>query len=611
MHCVRKSAPIAWLPMAQPEGSAGSLYRLLIDSVTDYAIFALDRDGNVVSWNPGAERFKGYKESEIVGKHFSTFYSAEDLANNKPQYELETAAKVGRFEDEGWRLRKDGTRFWANVVISPLRDRDGTLVGFAKVTRDLTMRKEAEEKARQLAAETAAHKASEEKNRELSSLTAQLKAKNDELAVALDAATKAEQRERQARARAEQLQQLGADLSLASTNEAVADAVVERAQDAFGASGVVVCRITEDGDALEIVRASDMPADVLSDWVRMPLSTAAPLSDVVVTGLPVFLESIADWQADYPDLLSVTEKVGHQAQMVVPLVAGGKCIGSLGIAFRESRTFGDDDRELATLIAGVCAVALERARLFEAERAARAIAENANRVKAEFLAAMSHELRTPLNAIAGHVDLLTMGLYGSLEEKQHEALLRVKRAQQHLLGLIDDLLSYARIESGKVEYRLESVSLQDVIADVAPMIEPQIAAKDLRYEDRVPEEPIEVVADREKLIQVVLNLLSNAVKFTSAGGSISVAVRESGKSNSVELCITDTGVGVPPDKIQAIFDPFVQLVTSPSARHEGTGLGLAISRDLARGMGGDLLVESDEGKGATFVIVLPLANITS
>jgi PAS domain S-box-containing protein len=604
--------------MPQLEGSATSLYQLLVESVSDYAIFALDRDGNVVSWNPGAERFMGYKESEIVGKHFSTFYPAEDLANNKPAMELETAARVGRFEDEGWRLRKDGTRFWANVVITALRNKEGTLIGFAKITRDLTERKEAEEKARQLVAETAAHQASEEKNRELKSLTDQLKSKNEELAVALnsavaarDAATRAESRERQGRARAEQLQQLGAELSVASTTDAVADAVVERARETFDAAGVIVCRVTEAGDELEIVRATDLSNEVLNDWVRMPLSAVAPLSDVVVTGLPVFLESISDWEADYPELLKLTEEVGHQSQMIIPLVAGGRCIGSLGIAFREPRVFTDDDRELATVIAGVCAVSLERARLFEAERAARAVAENANRVKAEFLAAMSHELRTPLNAIAGHVDLLTLEIYGPLGEKQREALMRVKRAQQHLLGLIDDLLSYARIESGKVEYRLGSTSVQTVIADVGPMIEPQISAKSLHYEICVPDETIEVVADREKLIQVLLNLLSNAVKFTSNGGSISVSVRPSKRSNSVDLCVSDTGVGVPPDKMQAIFDPFVQLSTSPSSRHEGTGLGLAISRDLARGMGGDLFVEGDSSKGATFVIVLPLASIAS
>ena len=142
-------------------GSGSSLYHLLVESVEDYAIFALDPEGNVMSWNPGAERFKGYTESEIVGRHFSVFYPEEDLKARKPQNELIAAAELGRFEDEGWRIRKDGSRFWANVVITPLREPDGRLVGFGKVTRDLTVRKNAEERARQLAAEKAAFEASE------------------------------------------------------------------------------------------------------------------------------------------------------------------------------------------------------------------------------------------------------------------------------------------------------------------------------------------------------------------------------------------------------------------------------------------------------------------
>jgi PAS domain S-box-containing protein len=137
--------PIATLDRVE---SGGELYRLLVESVRDYAIFALDPGGNIVTWNPGAERFKGYKADEIIGKHFSIFYPAEDKARQKPQLGLKEAERVGAFEDEGWRLRKDGSRFWANVVITALRDKSGKLVGFAKVTRDLTERREAEEQLR-------------------------------------------------------------------------------------------------------------------------------------------------------------------------------------------------------------------------------------------------------------------------------------------------------------------------------------------------------------------------------------------------------------------------------------------------------------------------------
>ena len=176
------------------------------------------------------------------------------------------------------------------------------------------------------------------------------------------------------------------------------------------------------------------------------------------------------------------------------------------------------------------------------------------------------------------------------------------------MGLIDDLLSFARIESGKVEYRLGSMSLQDVIADVGPMIEPQISAKSLRYEICVPEETIEVVADREKLIQVRAESLveRSEVHFERRiDQRVGAAVEEVEFRGSLRHRHRRRRSS---DKMQAIFDPFVQLSTSPSSRHEGTGLGLAISRDLARGMGGDLFVESEAGKGATFVIVLPLAT---
>ena len=253
-------------------------------------------------------------------------------------------------------------------------------------------------------------------------------------------------------------------------------------------------------------------------------------------------------------------------------------------------------------------MALERARLFGAERAARAEAETANMAKGEFLAAMSHELRTPLNAIAGHIELLTMEIYGTVTESQREALKRVRRAQQHLLGLINDLLNFARLERGKLEYRLETVMLQEVVADLAPMIEPQVATRELQYEIRLPPTPVEVVADREKLVQILLNLLSNAVKFTEKDGIVSVDVPErsdgSQPADIVYIRVTDTGVGIPYDKLQAIFDPFVQLNAGLASRRDGTGLGLTISRDLARGMGGDLRARSSPGESTSFTLAL-------
>ena len=302
--------------------------------------------------------------------------------------ELRVAAAEGRFEDEGWRLRKDGTMFWANVIITALRNPDGELIGYAKVTRDLTERKAAQERA-------------------------------------------------------------------------VADA-----------------------------------------------------------------------------------------------------------------------RRLAEV-------------------------ESANRTKSEFLAAMSHELRTPLNAIGGYVDLLALGIRGDITEQQREDLERIRLSQQHLLGIINDLLNFSRIEAGRVVYDMAAVPVAEVIESVKPMVTPQANSKDISLDFEPNKVPAVARADRAKLEQIMLNLLTNAVKFTPSGGRITVSYHQN--ADSVEVEVRDTGIGIPSEKLDVIFEPFVQVGRSLSTPHEGAGLGLAISRDLARAMGGDISAQSEVGKGSTFTLRLAKA----
>ncbi|HEY0777862.1 MAG TPA: PAS domain-containing protein [Gemmatirosa sp.] len=247
----------------------------------------------------------------------------------------------------------------------------------------------------------------------------------------------------------------------------------------------------------------------------------------------------------------------------------------------------------------------ERARLLDAAEAAQRVAEEANRAKVEFLATMSHELRTPLNAIGGYAELLELEIRGPITPEQREDLARIRQSQRHLLRLINEVLNYAKLEAGSVHYAVADVPLTDMVASVAPLVEPLLAAKSLSYDDRgCGDAPIVARADRDKVRQVLLNLLSNAVKFTAPGGHVELRCA-SAAGGRVTIAVRDTGVGIAADQVERVFEPFVQVDAALTRQQEGTGLGLAISRDLARGMGGDLTVESAPGVGSTFTLALP------
>ena len=234
-------------------------------------------------------------------------------------------------------------------------------------------------------------------------------------------------------------------------------------------------------------------------------------------------------------------------------------------------------------------------------------AERANTAKSEFLAVMSHELRTPLNAIGGYAELMEMGLRGPVTPEQRSDLERIQRSQRYLLGLINGVLNYAKVEGGVVNYNLGDVTLDDVLATCEALVVPRARAKRLTLSIDTSNPALAARADREKLQQIMLNLLDNAVKFTAPDGSVTLTYERDGR-DFIQMCVTDTGRGIGADHIERIFAPFVQVDSGLTRTQEGTGLGLAISRDLARGMGGDLTAESELGVGSTFTLRIPAAS---
>jgi signal transduction histidine kinase len=246
-----------------------------------------------------------------------------------------------------------------------------------------------------------------------------------------------------------------------------------------------------------------------------------------------------------------------------------------------------------------------RAVISEAKKAW-AAADAANRSKAEFLAVMSHELRTPLNSIGGYVDLLEMELRGPLTDAQKSDLDRIKRSQQHLLGIINDILNFTRLEATEVKFDIIDAPLRALIADLDAVVSSLARTKLLTYECDPPSSDIYARIDPDKLRQILINLLSNAVKFTPEGGCVRLHCTE--ESRSIAIHVEDTGPGIPCDKREAIFEPFVQLDRGLTRTTDGTGLGLAISRGLARAMHGDITVESEEGKGSVFTLTVPLSG---
>jgi signal transduction histidine kinase len=337
------------------------------------------------------------------------------------------------------------------------------------------------------------------------------------------------------------------------------------------------------------------------------------------------------------DDLPAYHRTQIRAAICVPLHKDGRFVAAMAVHQRVPRDWTAEEVDLVVTLVRRCWESLERARAYRslrereaalqaasaqlvdrtaaAERAlqiaegAHQAAEAASRAKSDFLAIMSHELRTPLNAIGGYAELLELGIHGPVNADQRQALERIQQSQRHLLGLINQVLNYTRIDAGVVRYDLTDIGVGEALTAAELLVLPQMRARGLRYAHDVCEASLIVRADREKLQQVLLNLLTNAIKFTEPGGEVRVSCMP--RESVIAIAVSDTGIGIAPEKLPTIFEPFVQVDQRHTRAHEGVGLGLAISRDLARGMGGDLVAESVPGEGSVFTLTIPRVRGTS
>jgi signal transduction histidine kinase len=388
------------------------------------------------------------------------------------------------------------------------------------------------------------------------------------------------------------LARIGAVLTSGLDVQAIVQTVTDEATQLTGAEfGAFFYNVlNEAGESYTLYTLSGAPREAFANF-PMPRATAvfAPTfhGTEVIRSADITKDPRYGKNAPY-----YGKPAGHLpvvSYLAVPVLSrSGIVLGGLFFGHSQPGVFTQRDERLVVGTAGWAAVAMDNARLLadavaardDAERARRQ-AEHANRAKAEFLAAMSHELRTPLNAIAGYAQILEMGIQGALNESQRDMLSRMKRSQRALLTLIEELLGFAQIESGKVVYRLANVTIAQLLDDIEPMIAPQMSSRKVRYRIDACDASITVWADREKVDQILLNLITNAIKFTERG---EIAVSCTTSEDIAEICVRDTGIGIDPERIETIFEPFVQLEGGYTRTSHGTGLGLTISRTFARAM---------------------------
>lgn len=620
--------------------SSAENFRLLVETVKDYGIFMLDPDGFIRTWNEGARNIKGYNGAEIIGKHFSIFYPEKDIEEGKPQLELTEATRVGRFEDEGWRIRKDGSKFWANVIITALR-KDGELIGFSKVTRDLSERKQLENELLE------ARNALQER---VQSTTEALLATQDRLSIALNSAHMGifdwdvqnnkvfwsdtllklwdYQREDfpgtmegvKERMHPEDVKLFERAVKETFENDKDYDLdyrVIwpDKSIHWINAKGRVirdkngkVIRFTGTGADITERKVTEERNRILAE-VSMIFSSSLEYKETIKKAssliVPAFASKIDIRLYEEEKLRpffvlyesNPDPEVG--SSLSVDIHVRGKVSGVITYTTDKSRApYLESDRDFAEQFAQRVALAVDAGKLYQS-------AQNAIRIREEVVAIVSHDLKTPLSGVLLNTQLLMRNMTKEEIHPYIKKIERIKHSAERMNTLIEEILDVTKLEAGTFTIEPQPEEVRSFVLEAIELHKSIAEEKSIDLLVNCQSSCKEIECDRPRILQVLSNLLGNALKFTPNGRSITVNVET--VKDKVKFSVQDSGPGISQDKIPLIFDRFWQ---AQATKKLGSGLGLFIAKSIVEAHKGNIWVESEEGKGANFIFTLPCLGIS-